>query len=530
MRNQTKFLAHLDRVDAACVAVGMPAISPWWREHITEFYRTGVRRFVVRKGRRAGASTIIAPRIAVAEMLFGEHEHTPGAPPLVFAFLSVIKGEATNRLKGVRLVLEALGISYAQKGYYGLEVGNAIFKIVTANYRTAVGETIAWAWIDELARWHDDPQNATPATEVIASLTPALVTLPNATLWLISTPLSNVDYHARCVDAGTNESQYVAVGASWEINPELTEAGTQRDEPDPKIWIREYGAVPSGEISSAFDESTISPCFDPKRTATFFKGGQACFVDPSALKSDAFSVAFGGWAHEDSLPDNARTFKLDGITAFSKGSSISEIVDFIAKGCRDRNIGVVYSDQYEQASFGELLKRKGLRHTVVSYAGGRKRAGVEQLRRMMIEGSLLLPNSPELKRELILYQETFTRSGSLRYAGRGSSKDDHVACLIAAALADLDGKLMFSPKRDRSLGQESRAINNMGMLTDAWLRVESGQVSGGSWGGPSQSSFEHAAPDPHTGPVGPPPILIEADLLAAQGERPGWDDSEPREG
>jgi len=89
-------------MEAQIVAAGLPPKPAWWRETVERFERQGKRRRVVRKGRRVFASTCVAPRLAVAEMLFGEHEHIPGTPPLVYAFLSVKRDEAANRLRGVR--------------------------------------------------------------------------------------------------------------------------------------------------------------------------------------------------------------------------------------------------------------------------------------------------------------------------------------------------------------------------------------------------------------------------------------------
>jgi len=96
--NVDTFLASLDCLDAYLVEKHkfLP-MNHWWRDKIEQFYRSGKLRFVVRKGRRVFASTQIAPRLAVCEMLYGEHEHVVGSPPLLFAFLSVKREEAGKR-------------------------------------------------------------------------------------------------------------------------------------------------------------------------------------------------------------------------------------------------------------------------------------------------------------------------------------------------------------------------------------------------------------------------------------------------
>lgn len=85
-RDAAIFLRRFWKLEERLVAAGMPAMPQWWRDTITRFYRGGKRRLVVRKGRRVFASTCVAPRLAVAEMLFGGHPHQPGTPPLVCIF------------------------------------------------------------------------------------------------------------------------------------------------------------------------------------------------------------------------------------------------------------------------------------------------------------------------------------------------------------------------------------------------------------------------------------------------------------
>src|SRR5258706_5009813 len=153
-RDPATFLSHLWALEDALIDAGFPEMPERWRREIARFERSGKRRFVIRKARRIFASTCVAPRLAVCEMLFGEHEHLPGTPALVYAFLSVKKGEAAKRLDGVRSILDVLGEDYVERGET-IELTNrpAVFAVVTANFRTNVGDTVAFAWCDEVARW-----------------------------------------------------------------------------------------------------------------------------------------------------------------------------------------------------------------------------------------------------------------------------------------------------------------------------------------------------------------------------------------
>src|SRR5688572_32921581 len=133
-------------MEGALVAAGLPAMPEWWRATLERFERTGRRRRVVRKGRRVFASTCVAPRLAVAEMLFGEHQHIPGTPPLVFAFLSVKRDEAANRLRGVKAILDILGEKYTERGETIELVDRPVrFMVMTASFKLSVAKRLLGA-------------------------------------------------------------------------------------------------------------------------------------------------------------------------------------------------------------------------------------------------------------------------------------------------------------------------------------------------------------------------------------------------
>lgn len=93
------FLARYDALDAALVARGFPATSPWWRKQIERFVRSGRRRWVIRAGRRAGKSSTLC-RLAVAWALWGTWQVPPG-DTAVIPFVSVDRSEAAARLKTI---------------------------------------------------------------------------------------------------------------------------------------------------------------------------------------------------------------------------------------------------------------------------------------------------------------------------------------------------------------------------------------------------------------------------------------------
>ena len=182
-------LIRLDALDAALAARGFPRMSPWWRATLERFYATDRRQLVVRVGRRGGKSSTLS-RIAVLEALYGDHRVPPGDVGVV-AFVSVSRDEASQRLRTIRAILDALGVEYRPTDG-GVELINRriSFKVFAASMSGVVGFTCIAAFADEVARWRDADTGANPAREVLSSLRPTMATQPNARIFLSSSPLA----------------------------------------------------------------------------------------------------------------------------------------------------------------------------------------------------------------------------------------------------------------------------------------------------------------------------------------------------
>jgi hypothetical protein len=499
-RDVDAFLTRLWQLEDLLVANGFPAMPDWWRKEITRFYRSGKRRWVVRKGRRVFASTCIAPRLASAEMLYGQHPHLPGTPPHTYAFLSVKRDEASKRLRGVRAILDVLGEPYDERAET-IELRNrpAVFAVVSANFRTSVGETVAYAWGDEVSRWRDDATGANPASEVIGSLSPALATLPDAKLFLVSSPLSVDDYHARSFDLGETEAQCVSFGATWEINPTLSEADCRKLESDPRIFDREYGGIPSAAVSPAFDPAhairSIRPLppgcrfyppigtLDsaagksmgadrmawgtfaiaelpapppylyrdvPRRNHCVINGRDVVIDDPHETVSDYQRDEHGEPVRNPaSLLPRVPVLAMTGIDSvsgvFHEGLVDGSLWNRIGRFFQGRGVRHVYGDGYGGPQTERELRRFGIKFHELKWTPETKGKAVYRLRHLMASDALFLPQHDQLRAELLSYQEKIAPSGAVQYAGRGATKDDHVAQLLCAAMVEHERQLPGSP-------------------------------------------------------------------------------------
>ncbi len=487
-RDPNAFLARLWRLEAALVEAGLPPMPPWWRETITGFYLSGKRRLVVRKGRRVFASTCVAPRLAVAEMLFGQHQHHPGTPPLSYVFLSVKRSEAAKRLRGVTAILDHLGEAYAVRGEsIELSTKPAIFSVMTANFRTNVGDTLAFTWCDEVSRWRDDATMANPAEEVIGSLSPALATLPDAPLFLISSPLGSEDYHAKAYELGDTDVQCTAFGETWTINPEISLEQSKALEPDERLWRREYAAIPMPAGGSPFfseDEITFATDVGRCSPAEPVNGIRYVVAADQAINRDRFGFAVVSHEvgpiseHGERLPSVVIAHEVGSWKPEGKPSVDAQRLAQIAHRYDQRRI--LLDQGAGGAVFGELLRNFNAYASVIAWTGGEaedsKLDRFRRVRTAMAQGILRLPDRRELRGELRRFHSDVTSAGNERVSARRTDggHSDAATALVLAASEALSQSACLPPEREMPWERYERdqAQANLGAIFGAYSGPE----------------------------------------------------------
>lgn len=476
-----RILDHLRAVDAELVAQGFPAISAWWWSTLERFYLSGRRTLVLRVGRRGGKSSTLC-RVAVVEALFGEHHIPPGDVGTV-PIVSTSRDEAAARLRTIEAVLRALGVDFRKAGE-AIELQRddgapVAFKVFAASVAGVSGFTAIAAICDEVAKWADKDTGANPAKEVLGSLRPTMATQPRARLFLSSSPLSTLDAHYDAFEQGETSEQCVAYAPTWIANPSISEQDTRALEADARVWAREYRAIPQAAIAAAFDPDDVDRAMVRiQRYSTF--GEPVMVLDPSAGRGDSFAFATVFWARPDTTPRNREIVTPDGtrivardergniiyepastdaapVLTFAEVDAIDgpfadalpagQLVRHLAQLCRARRIRKVFSDQKDEYSLSAEFARVGLSFTSFAWTNANKATAVSRLRKMMRDGTLALPHDEALRRELDAYSERLTPSGAITYSARGSGKDDRVATLITAAIADVEGHVPSSPIR-----------------------------------------------------------------------------------
>lgn len=460
-RDTEAFLAKLWELDTELVTAGLPDIpGTWWRETLARFYRSGKRRLVVRKGRRVFASTAVAPRVAVAEALFGRHEHIPGTPPLEYGFFSIKREEANKRIEGVTAILDALGVAHNKVGQsVRLRDFPALFTVVTASHKTSVGGTLAFAWLDEVARWNDDDLGANPAELVVSSVAPALATLPDAKMFLVSSALTTEDFHARQFDLGDTDLQCTAFGETWVINPTLTEADTRLLEPDEKTWLREYAGVPSeGVENNWFGVAVDSALSDAEPPRIGMGQRPVISIDP-AFALDHFGYSVVNSEPSDTVdPTTKRRYRRTWLTqagAWAPGrdfagprEALVKLRDEIAlptwRASGQDGTPRVFTDQAEYYSLSELARDVGLLLELVPWTGGSgessKLSKFRRVRTAMREGAFLVSRGHSVVREFRSVRGVLTPSGNERieYARTGDGHCDTLSAVVLGGAVALD--------------------------------------------------------------------------------------------
>lgn len=257
----TATFESLTALDAQLAAKGHPPLTPWWESTLARFYAHPTARTLLARVGRGGAKSHTSTKISLNETLFGDWKVPPGERHL-WAFVSLSKDEAAQRLTLIERFLLDLGVGFDRKGdeihLRDLPRG---WRVMAAQVGAVSGFRCFGRSLDELAKWRNS-DGANPAGEVSASTAAMMVTHPGARSLLISSPLGTLDHHAERIDLGDTADQLTAHAPSWIANPDgITEEQTRQLEPSHRVWLREYAAIPQSQMGSAFDPDLVNEAF-----------------------------------------------------------------------------------------------------------------------------------------------------------------------------------------------------------------------------------------------------------------------------
>ncbi|HEX3343621.1 MAG TPA: hypothetical protein VHS09_03570, partial [Polyangiaceae bacterium] len=294
------------KLDARLVGKGGPPTSAAWLDALSSFWLSGALRMVVRKGRQVGASTIVAPRVCVASCLFGSYQQARGSRG-TYGFFSTRQAEAGERLYNVERTFADAGVRVKLRGDT-IEVPGRPVVVQSFPATTEVGRGPNWwaVWEDEMPAWQDG-DGVNPAEKRDGAIVGALASHGNARVYSIGTPLGHLDFHARLVEVGDTSSQRVYSGPTWHWRPEITEERTRELQPIERIRLREFAAIPQGELSAIFSPEHIDRAMRPRPAeVTLTAEHERVMVIDASRGGDAWTYAVVRWTEERTEFDPAR--------------------------------------------------------------------------------------------------------------------------------------------------------------------------------------------------------------------------------
>lgn len=455
-------LRGFDEIDRKLVAQGFPPTSPWWRETIERWYRAGRKQLVARVGRRGGKSSTLS-RLGVAEALYGHHDVPPGDTGTV-AIVSTRKKEAGKRLATIKAILDGLGVPYkpCDEGVALLDRRIA-FCVYAASIQGVSGFTSVFVFCDEVSKWRDTDTGVNPATEVLASLRPTMKTMRNARIVLSSSPFSTLDAHFDAFERGDDSRQVVGFAPTWLANPTITEEETRDDEPDEKVWAREYAAIPQAEVEfsllmqeqvdrAAADRTAAALPFDPT--------WRYCAAMDPATKSNAWTIVVAG---QD--PNGKRHVVLAKQWVPSKKTPLEpeNVMREIRKLLEPYGLRSVVTDQHAtefiRAILRLLLPEERVSLIEEPWNQTTQRDGYEHLLVLAQSNRLGIPNDPVVKSDLLGIIKRITRSGVVYALLEIKGRHSDYAPAIAHAVADARyaGKVPPKPLTDDERETEAKA-------------------------------------------------------------------------
>lgn len=483
----------LRAIDQKLAAAGQYPLPEYWLNQAERLYSHPTANTQVARCGRGSVKSGYGTRIAENEVLAGDF-HVPEGEIHYWIDASENKAEAQQRLRQYETHLTILGVPFERRGD----------EIVIPHLRRGfmvrafqVGRMSGWRSLggrsDELAKCSADPNAESPAAEVLASMQAMMVThlKQRPKLLLLSSPVGLLDEHARRFDRGDTADQITCFGETWVCNPSITQEDTRRQEPDDRIWRREYCAIPQANLSNAFDPDAVGRAFRSVQAQRAL-GFPFCVVDASSGGGDAFTWSIAQWvipARPDDVPqyltrmvprrvplangtihydesDMVSDYQrdsagqpipnpdwsengLDPVLVFSPVRAVegrfagkvagSDIVRRIAMDCRRARVRVVVGDQREAFFLASEFRRFNLRFHSISWGNANKIEAVTRLKRQFADGSIVLPTDEKLRAELLNYAERITTAGTLTYSARGTGHDDRAALLITAVLAEIEG-------------------------------------------------------------------------------------------
>jgi Terminase large subunit, ATPase domain len=311
-------------------------------------------------GRRAGKSRITAA-IAIHRACFVPYQLAPGEIG-TFVCLATDREQAKVVFRYVRSMIAAVPALLAlvtRETQDEIEFGslNTAIKVKTANYRALRGETLIGVSCDEMAYWQSEDA-ANPDEEILRAIRPAMMSVANALLVIISSPYrrAGVLWKTYRQSFGTTDARRLVIKAdTLTMNPLADrEEIEQAYEEDPVSAAAEFGAEFRSDVDTFIAREVLDALIDPgvhERPPVVGMGYRA-FVDPSGGSADSFTLAIG---HSE----DGREI-LDAVRERRPPFSPEQVVAEFAETLKSYRVSSVTGDRYAGEWPREQFRKHGI--------------------------------------------------------------------------------------------------------------------------------------------------------------------------
>lgn len=488
-----RLLAALLSVDKRLKAAGFHGLSSAFFDVFTQYVASGKRTLVLRKGRRSGGTSSAVQYVAAYLQSVAE---VPRGDLGVFVLMSHTLAAGRDVLRRLHEILEACGVEHETTADRIAFASKPLEVRVYAPTFTAVrGITCVGAFVDETAFIKSDSGDSPAQSIIEQALLPAMATIATAPLLLVSSPHGFEDYHAQRYALGESDSpsQTVAHVPSWIGNPELTEAACRELATSETDFWREYAAEPQDSVATRpFPREWIEALEHIEKGEP--AGSRVIVTDPSSGRHDSWVWFIAGWNVRPKADDpktNEAVLCIDiadgAFGAWARVTNAGDVFDrMVADGEKCGAVGL-FSDHRDENHVVENARRVGMPLTIYRHQTENKAQAVRRLQMFMEAGQIALPrrNRERIKQQLRNYQQTETRSGLARFAGKGKRPDDFIACLLTLMMADQAGALEGGINMKRRRRRDPPPFS--GSPLKSWKRP----MGGGSSSPLDRLTFDH---------------------------------------
>jgi hypothetical protein len=238
-------------------------------------------------------------------------------------------GVVFGYVSGTMQAVPALKQMIVRQAADEITLSNGItIKVATSDFRGVRGSTVVCAICDEVAFWNFDSDSANPDTEVLRALRPAMATIPNAKLILISTgyAMAGALYDLHRQHYGKNDSPVLIWQSDTRtMNPIISQEfiDAQMDL-DPEAGRSEWGGLFREDISEAFPFELVQSCIVPGRIELPRVNGVTykSFDDPMGGRGDFWAKCIAHKQGDKVIVDLVRAWPPSiGVHAIAKESA-----------------------------------------------------------------------------------------------------------------------------------------------------------------------------------------------------------------